>query len=299
MPDRRGPAALGGADAVRKPRYSRHPSGVDVTVLISMLVLCVLAEPRPARGDASGLLVITGGILIDGTGRAPLSDAVIMIRDGKIAQVTTAGAGGIPSDARRLDTHGKWIIPGLIDAHVHYYEWMDEAFLRHGVTTVRDVGADLDRILDARRESRRAEATRPRIFACGPLIDGPSPRHGSVISVSVSTEEEARATARRLLARDVDCLKIYEQLTLPLVRAIAREAGQAGIPVTAHLRDTSAVDALAAGVSGLEHAFGFDACDERAAADVARAVVARNGYVVPTLVVTAERNPSRFPCLNR
>ena len=64
--------------------------------------------------------MITGGTLIDGTGRTPLSDSVIVIRDGRIAQVTTAGAGSIPLDARRLDAHGKWIIPELIDAHVHY-----------------------------------------------------------------------------------------------------------------------------------------------------------------------------------
>jgi imidazolonepropionase-like amidohydrolase len=176
---------------------------------------------------------------------------------------------------------------------------MDEAFLRHGVTTVRDVGADLDRILELRRESRRGDSRRPRIFTCGPLIDGPAPRHGSVISVSVSTEEEAREMARRLIARGVDCLKVYEQLTPRLVQAIVQEARPAGIPVTAHLRDTPAVTALAAGVTALEHAFGFDACDEREAADVARVVVEKNAYVVPTLAITAEVNASRLPCLKR
>src|SRR5262249_42047790 len=72
-----------------------------------------------------------------------------------------------------------------------------------------------------------------------------------------------------------------------------------GIPVTAHLRDTPATTALAAGVAGLEHAFGFEACDDREAADVARVVVERNAYVVPTLVITAERNAARFPCVQR
>jgi hypothetical protein len=261
------------------------------------LVLGVVTGHPTARGDASRRLVITGGILIDGTGRAPLSDSVIVIRDGRIARVAVSAADDIPPEAPRLDAHGTWIIPALIDAHVHYYDWMDEPFLRHGVTTVRDVGADLERILEASARSRRSDAMGPRIFACGPLIDGLSPRHGSVISLSVSSEEEARGAAQRLLARGVDCLKVYEQLTVRLVRAIAQEAQRAGIPVTAHLQDTSAADALTAGVMGLEHAFGFDTCDEREAVNVARMVVERNGYVVPTLVITAERNASRFPCL--
>ena len=240
-------------------------------------------------------LAITGGTLIDGTGAAPRPNSTILIRDGKVAAVA---ADSFPADVRRIDAHGKWIIPGLIDLHVHYYEWMDRDFLRHGVTTVRDVGNTLERILELRRQSRDPEATRPRLFTCGPLIDGPLPRHGTQISVSVSSEAESRETARRLIARGVDCLKIYEQLTPPLVRAIAEEAAQAGIPVTAHLRDTTAVAALEAGVTGLEHALGFQACDEPAAADDARVLIARNGYVVPTLVVL-DPNGTRLPCLKR
>jgi imidazolonepropionase-like amidohydrolase len=182
--------------------------------------------------------------------------------------------------------------------HVHYYEWMDQLFLRHGITTVRDVGNNLGRILELRQQSRTRDAMRPRIFACGPLIDGPLPRHGTGISVSVSTEAEAREVARQLVARGVDCLKVYEQLTPGFVRAIADEAQRAGVPVTAHLRDTPAVLALEAGVKGLEHALGFSACDERAGAEVARLLVARNAYVVPTLVVLDPVGP-RLPCLKR
>src|SRR5207247_326910 len=131
-------------------------------------------------------------------------------------------------------------------------------------TTVRDVGNNLERILELRRQNRGADAKGPRVFTCGPLIDGPLPRHGTGISVSVSTEGEARDAARRLIARGVDCLKVYEQLTPNLVRVIAEEAQRAGVPVTAHLRDTAATAALEAGVTGLEHALGFEACDERA-----------------------------------
>jgi N-acyl-D-aspartate/D-glutamate deacylase len=69
------------------------------------------------------VLVISGGTLVDGTGRAPLSDSVIVIQGGQIVTVATVAAGGIPVDGRRLETHGKSIIPGLIDMRVHYYDF--------------------------------------------------------------------------------------------------------------------------------------------------------------------------------
>jgi imidazolonepropionase-like amidohydrolase len=180
--------------------------------------------------------------------------------------------------------------------HVHYQSWwMDELFVRHGITTIRDVGANLDQVLELRRASREPKSTHPRLFACGPLLDGPSPRHGHHISRVVTTPEEARAVARELLARQVDCLKVYEQLTPPLVRVIAEEARQAGTPVTAHLRDTPAALALEAGVRGLEHALGFPVCDERQEAEVARLVVERGAYLVPTLVLLEQLSHLRSP----
>jgi len=266
---------------------------VAIVLVIALLVAPVAADVRDAVP-----LIITGGTLIDGTGREPLPDSVIVIQGGKIVRVTAGAVEAAPGGARRIDAGGSWIIPGLIDMHVHYHEWMGRLFLRHGVTTVRDVGSNLDRILELRRESRTADSMRPRIFTCGPLIDGPLPRHGTEISVSVTTEAEARDVARQLLARGVDCLKVYEQLTPRLVQAIAQEAQGAAVPVTAHLRDTTAVAALKAGVKGLEHALGFEACDEREAGEVSRLVVERNAYVVPTLAIM-DGAGQRLPCLKR
>ena len=234
-------------------------------------------------------MVVSGGTLIDGTGREPLAGATIVIRDGRVAEVTAGGVAALRAGADAIDARGKWIVPGLIDMHVHYQPgWMDALFLRHGVTTVRDTGGGLDAVLTLRAESRIPGAARPRIFACGPLIDGPSPRHGTRISVTVQTVAEARVVARQLVDRGVDCLKVYEQLTPPLVEAIVREVEGARIPVTAHLRDTTALQALEIGVRGLEHALGFDACDETVAAAVVRRVVEGRAYVVPTLAITEQ-----------
>jgi len=265
---------------------------VSVAAFIVVMANTVVAQPpiaQTAAQNGDGTIVVAGGTLIDGTTREPLPGITIVVRNGRIAELAAGHVAGVPAGIEVIDARGKWIVPGLIDMHVHYQPtWMDALFLRHGVTTVRDVGSGLEHILEWRAENRSPGIARPRIFACGPLIDGPWPRHGSGISVSVRTASEARGVARQLLERGVDCLKLYEQLTPPLVEAIVREAERTGVPVTAHLRDTTALQALEIGVRGIEHAFGFDACEQSVAGDVLRRVVERGAYVVPTLAVTEQ-----------
>ena len=265
---------------------------VPAAAVVALTAITLIALPSSAptaAPDGADTVVVSGGTLLDGTGREPLAGATIVARDGRVAELTAGGVATLRAGTERIDARGKWIVPGLIDMHVHYQPtWMDGLFLRHGITTVRDVGSGLDSVLALREENRAPGMARPRIFACGPLIDGAWPRHGTRISVSVQTVAEARAAARRLLDRGVDCLKIYEQLTPPLVEAVVREAEGARIPVTAHLRDTTALQALEIGVRGLEHAFGFDACDETVGAQVVRRVVDHGAYVVPTMAVAEQ-----------
>ena len=104
--------------------------------------------------------------------------------------------------------------------HVHYQSWwMDELFVRHGITTIRDVGANLDQVLEpgAQAASRIHPPAPVRLCPCS---TAPRRAHGHHISRVVTTPEEARAVAReRLLARQVDCLKVYEQPFTPPLSA--------------------------------------------------------------------------------
>src|SRR5438876_5477041 len=147
-----------------------------------------------------------------------------------------AGAVTTPRGATQLNARGKTVIPGLIDMSVeNYRDWMQPLFLRHGVTTVREVGNNLDVILIYRRRSQKPAQQRPRIFACGPVIDGPNSAWGAFKSRAVTTAEEARVVARELLAYQVDCLKAAVQLTPPQVQAVVEAAAPHGVPVTAQL----------------------------------------------------------------
>ena len=69
----------------------------------------------------SQTIAITGATAIDGTGRPPISDAVILLRDGRISAIGSAAQVTIPTDATRIDARGKYVIPGLMDANLHLY----------------------------------------------------------------------------------------------------------------------------------------------------------------------------------
>lgn len=186
--------------------------------LLAIVVVGVPSSAPTATHTGPGTIVVSGGTLIDGTVREPIPNAMVVVRDGLVTAVIRGGGAAVASGPNVLDTRGKWIVPGLIDMHVHYQPgWMDPLFLRHGITTVRDVGSGLDSILMLREDNRHPGIARPRLFACGPLIDGPFPRHGTGISVSVQTVTEARAAVRRLIDRGVDCVKVYEQEMMPLL----------------------------------------------------------------------------------
>ena len=101
-------------------------------VLVSALCLGLAGcERAGAPGDSpssvpaaseSSVTALVGATLIDGTGAAPLADAVLLV-DG--TDITAAGARAdvaVPEGARIVDVAGKWLVPGLIDAHVHFME---------------------------------------------------------------------------------------------------------------------------------------------------------------------------------
>jgi hypothetical protein len=116
-----------------------HPHVMLKRALTLIAVVLLLPAPLPGRATADDALVVVGGTLIDGTGHAPRPATTIIIRGGVIREVTT-GEASIPADAQRIEARQAWIIPGLIDMHVHYAAWwMDDLFVRHGITTVRDV----------------------------------------------------------------------------------------------------------------------------------------------------------------
>ena len=116
---------------VRRVRMSL----MRVRVAIAVHAVGVLLASN-ARGQS---LLIRGGTLIDGTGRQPIENATILIRDGVFAEIIPQAAAPT-GNIETIDARGKFLIPGLVDSHIHYRDWETELFLAHGVTSVNDIG---------------------------------------------------------------------------------------------------------------------------------------------------------------
>lgn len=266
------------------------------------------SDRRPLAGQP---IALVGGMLIDGYGGPPLPDAVVLIEGNEIRAVGPVGSVSIPPDAYVIDTEGRTVLPGLMDMHVHldilghadyaYWftkyrgRWLDlimpiaaRQLLMAGVTTVRDVGAELDSILEFKRRVERGQVPGPRLFVSGPFLQ---------VAETISDYEkdfrwpvrdvtDARAKVRKLVEAGVDLIKLIDQDRMPqeVVNAIVDEAHRHGRHVTAHAhREGEILQGLQAGVDCFEHT-GL-ATEPRYPDEVLRRIEQRNAslYWVPTL----------------
>ena len=224
--------------------------------------------------------------LWDGISDSPREGTVVIVNGAQIESV--APLGDLPTDIPRVDLAGCTLIPGLIDAHVHYSTVMGPAFLAAGVTTIRDVGNDLEWILNQRTLHEEYPLSGPTIVCCGALQDGPD-AYWKRIGRPHADAELLRASIQRHVALGVDQIKLYASMDLGLLSAGVDEAHRLGKYVLAHLGRTAVEDAAHAGLDELEH---LDQCSvawrsaTQAEDDGLIALLLEHNVVIdPTLVV--------------
>jgi imidazolonepropionase-like amidohydrolase len=224
---------------------------------------CLFCTAVAASAALSPSLVIQGGTVFDAVNGVSLRDRVIAIRGNRIAAVQSAGESlPIPRDAKVIDAHGKYLIPGLIDGHVHLMHILNAChmtgdeilplFLAAGVTSVRDAG---DAIVVQKLLARYADehpTLCPGIFLCTPLIDG-APAYHPDVSRSITDPNEVPAFIDDMAGWGVATVKLYVRVKREVARKVISEAHRHGLPVTAHLGSISAQDAMADGIDCLEH----------------------------------------------
>jgi imidazolonepropionase-like amidohydrolase len=199
-------------------------------------------------------LAIVGATLFDGTGAAVAPDSVVVVRDGRVAAAGPRSRAAVPPEARVVDAAGKWLIPGLIDLHVHLDEILTPgAFPLFGVTTVRDVGSRLVTLQRLRARAASGE-TLPRLFWMGRNIDEGKPSWSGAVAVKGPKEVPA-LLADMQERQGVDGVKLYVNARLDVARAVIAEAHRRGMPVTGHLDATSPSVAARLGIDNLEHVF--------------------------------------------
>jgi imidazolonepropionase-like amidohydrolase len=217
---------------------------------VAALLLVLGGAPALAQQH----LLLDGGRLIDGTGRTPVADVQILITANRIARVGPRGSFEVPGGAERIDTTGKTLLPGFVDLHFHIADdpTLVPLFLANGITSARDPGAWMELFEPVKRWQDENHIPGPRLFLCGPHLDGPNPAYPTD-SVVMLSPEEARLWVRREVRRGATAIKVYFRLPLESIRAAAEEAHRLRVPVTAHLEIINVRDAVEAGIDGVEH----------------------------------------------
>ncbi len=219
---------------------------------LGLLLLVALTACTPRHKDR---IALVGGNLISGAGDPVLRDAVIVVYQGKIETIAPREGFEIPKTATEVDVTGSWIIPGLIDGHVHTERWALTRYVAAGVTTVRDVHGTQDSILALREQVSLGGLIAPRIYSAGAMIDGAPATYSD--ATEVKTADQARRAVDRRAVLGVDYLKLYTRITPELLKPLMDEASNFNLKVTAHLGLTDALTAAQMGVGSIEHLSGI------------------------------------------
>lgn len=260
-------------------RTTRVFAATNFAALVAVLVAVSFAAN--ARADSAALL-IRDVTLLDGTGSAARSGVSVEVRDGKVFAIHPVAPATI--NAEVIDGRGKYLIPGLVDTHVHLQGGrvpvpgggvrVDRelalrtlhGYLYCGVTSIVDQGNAADFIFGLRDEERAGKLLAPRIFTTGANITVPGGYGDNAFSLKISNADADRDTLGRHFARRPDIQKfLYDDLAtaggrrVPVIPdalfadAVAM-AHAAGIRTTVHVVDEHGVrTALAAGIDALSH----------------------------------------------
>ena len=237
----------------------------------------LLIIPALAIAQTPPVRAFTGLTLIDGTTRAPIPGATIVVRDGRIVAAGPGGTVRIPVGARLVPLTGKTVIPGIINAHGHVNDPKDlSTYAAYGVTTVFSLGGEPPSVFAARAAQNTPALARARVFLAGTVL-------------TPKTPDEARSQVAEDVAQHVDIVKIRvddnlgttPKMTPEVYRAVIDEAHKRGFRVATHLFYLAdAKSLLAAGSDFVAHSVRDTDVD----ADFISAIKRRGVCYSPTLM---------------
>ena len=292
---------------------------MSVNRALSSLVVLIFLTAFILAAQAAGTTVIVGGTVVDVEGKAPIDNAVILVEGDRIAAIGKAGSVDVPDGAEQIDASGAWLIPGLMNMHVHLglvlpgkmkaeLQGESEAALalrmaanareslQAGVTTIRLTGDRGHADLDLMRSINKGQTDGPRIFSAGEELTITA-GHGSKLPGKTNYDgpDELVKAARTQISAGATWLKILisggiatdggglaEALMTPEEISAVIDAGHRfGVKVTAHSGSPAATQvAVDAGLDCVEHGYFLDR-------PTLKKMKEHGTWLVPTIVVTA------------
>ena len=208
--------------------------------LPSLLLLSMLCSAN------EGTIAFVGATIIDGTDAEPLEDGVLVVTDGRIQTVGPRSDVTLPQGAEVIDVAGKYIMPGLINAHGHVGATIGlngnggytrtnllrqlSLYARYGVTAVNSLGGDFGQGFRLRDEQFNSDLNRARIYVAGSVVVGDSEE-----AIRNEVNRNADVGANFIKVRIDDNLGSTQKISRPLFEALVDQAHRRRLPVAVHL----------------------------------------------------------------
>jgi cytosine/adenosine deaminase-related metal-dependent hydrolase len=273
----------------------------------ALALLLGLSFPPLCCSNPSDALVIRNVTLIDGTGAAPRAGMTVVVEEDRITGIGAAESVQFPPSARLIDGSGRFLIPGLWDMHVHLRD-LDGTlplFIVNGVTTVRDMGSELEETVDQRARIKSGGLIGPNIKTSGMMLESRSWLSQYVelmrergddeeaiekflaTRVTVADTQEAKEVVDALIRNGADFIKIRHAESPEVFTAIGRAAGEAGTQLVGHyVWIVSLEESADGGQRSVEHnilpGFNEKPLEEKRA--IFEALLRNDTHLVPTLV---------------
>jgi imidazolonepropionase-like amidohydrolase len=238
-----------------------------------------------------------------------LKNQTVLISGETIESIGRDKSINIPVDAFIIDGKGKYLIPGLIDMHVHLGDNEDDLllFLVNGVTTIRNMwgyenfrlrnwlfGTRVFNHLKLRNDVKKNLVPGPTIFTAGPLVEGETPFFPRFMVKKVTSAQSAEEIVSFQAGQGYDLIKFYSTLSEDVFASLARAAEKNNISIAGHVPDTVGIrNVIDAKVTSIEHLLGFFnpykptlTISENEISEIARLSAENNVYHCPTLIAS-------------
>ena len=283
-----------------------------VAICVCFSVLACTASAIEANSERA----ITNVTVIDALNGIRKNQTVFFKQD----SITKVQPSNVPvDDTPTVDGTGKYLIPGLWDFHVHLtyedslVEDMPRLLLSYGITSVRDTGGLLEKVLPVVKKMREANAIAPRVFYAGPLLDGRDVVYDGEsrphIGVQNINAQSAQDRVEFLKTNGVSFIKIYEMVSPKVFAAMIAAARERGLPVDSHVPLSMRARTAGAEVNSIEHLrnIELDCAKDNESLHEERQAILQNQDRIPGFVLrsnihklqrlTAIRNYSRDECM--
>jgi len=239
-----------------------YPNRIISRLSLLTFVTCFLTTTWVLGAERS--LVVRDATVFNSVTKKMTPGQTVVIVGDRIAKVGPSDSiGELPDDARVIEAKGKFVIPGLIDAHAHLTFPINRAhitgdeilplFLAAGVTAVRSTGGEVVAETGVAHYAASHPDICPRVFTASLLFDTRPVTHPE-LSIPVTDPAQVREIVANMVAWKVTTLKIYARLSPPVASEVIRQGHHHGLMVTAHLANNySAQQAVADGIDCLEH----------------------------------------------